>query len=57
MKRTLITFSSPEEQKQIESLAAKAGLSLNNYIRKKLGLQPLTHGGARENAGRRKELE
>lgn len=55
--RLLLRFASAKEQKHIESLASKAGLSMNNFIRQALGLEPLAHGGARENAGRRKPEE
>lgn len=36
------------ERKEIESLARAAGLSLSNYLRARLNLELLTHGGARK---------
>ncbi|HYE75650.1 MAG TPA: hypothetical protein VEF04_20065 [Blastocatellia bacterium] len=40
------------EREQIKAQAAKAGYSLGNYVRVKLGLEPLEHGGYRGNSGR-----
>jgi len=54
--RTAITFESTEEKEKFEKLAAKAKLSLSNYIRRCLGLAPLTHGGPRS-YGKKKEIE
>jgi len=50
--RVPITFESAKEKEKIEKLAEEEGLSLSNYIRLCLGLKVLTHGGARQNAGR-----
>jgi len=52
----MITFASIDERRKIESLANKAGLSLNNYVRQRLGLKALAHGGARDGAGRKKTM-
>jgi hypothetical protein len=51
--QVLLRFSA-EERAKLERLARKAGLSIPNYIRRRLELEPRSRGGARENAGRRK---
>jgi hypothetical protein len=53
--QTKITFNSLREKRQIEKQAEKAGLSLSNYLRQALGLEPLTVGGQRPGAGRPKQ--
>src|SRR5262244_1915912 len=55
--RTPITFASLKEKRQIEKLAEKAKLSLSNYVRQALGLDPLTAGGQRPGAGRPSKLD
>jgi hypothetical protein len=45
--RKSIDFQSVDELRQAEKLAKAAGLSLSNYLRKKLKLPPLAKGGAR----------
>lgn len=53
--RTAITFESTAEKERFEKLAARAKLSLSNYIRRCLGLQPLTHGGPRPNGNKKRD--
>lgn len=49
--RITITISAPE-RKRLEVEASRAGLSLSAYLRQRLNLEPLAHGGRRRNAGR-----
>ncbi|MBO0721338.1 MAG: hypothetical protein J2P41_10985 [Blastocatellia bacterium] len=51
---TLIRFASIEEKKKIERLARISRLSLANYVRMRLDLEPLAHGGPRPNAVKKK---
>lgn len=51
--RRSIDFQSQEELERTEGLAKKAGLSLSNFLRKKLRLPKLGQGGARPNTGNR----
>ncbi len=46
-----------EENRQIESVAIKQGLSVSNLTRKLHGLKPLEAGGKRENTGRPKKAK
>lgn len=36
------------EKKKVAALAKSARLSFSNYVRERLGLPPLKHGGARK---------
>lgn len=45
----LIRFASAEEKKKVDLLAKKARLSFSNYVRQRLDLEPLAHGGPRPN--------
>jgi hypothetical protein len=49
----LITFPSLDAKKSVQQRASAAGLSLNNYILRELGLETLQHGGARNSHGRK----
>lgn len=56
MKSSRIIFVvRPDEREEFESQAKIKGLTLNNYVRQRLGLVTLSHGGKREKAGRRKD--
>jgi hypothetical protein len=51
---TRFRFESLDEKKKLERQAKRANLSLANYLRARLDLTPLAHGGARANGGRRR---
>lgn len=44
---TRFRFQSAAEKRQLERLARRARLSLANYIRSRMDLKPLAHGGKR----------
>lgn len=48
-----LRFPSPDAFESVRQRASEAGLSINNYILRELGLELLQHGGAHNKFGRK----